>query len=212
MNMNLEVSSRWFGLQNMKGVTLDDLKKRYHHLAQMYHPDKGGSSDDFIKLREAYTFLQDYIANPKTEENQNSKPKTDFDDVSKELERYKKAFANSQVKIHEYEAMITSQINLISSFQSNLQSGITFGKNQDGRLRSVLDEELDKLKKKYNSSWWKQPLGIKTMTETEYNYQYNTLIYEFNGIKQKQDDEYIDNLLTLYRGLVNQIVDIINTV
>lgn len=212
MNMKSEVALRWFGLQNIKGVTLDDLKKRYHHLAQMYHPDKGGSSDEFIKLREAYTFLQDYLANPGIEENLGGKEKTEFDDILKDLNKYKKAFVNSQTKIHEYENMISSQINLISSFQGNLQSGIEFGKNQDDRLRSVLDEELDKLKKQYNSSWWKQPLGIRTMSEGDYNYQYNALIDEYNNIKQKQDSEYIDNLLLLYRGLVNQIVDIINTV
>ena len=212
MNTNLEAALRWFGLQHIKNVTLDDLKKRYHHLAQMYHPDKGGSSDDFIKLREAYTFLQDYLANPRSEEKSRGGEKTEFDGIFEELHRYKKAFASSQVKIHEYETMISSQINLISGFQSNLQSGINFGKNQDGRLRSVLDEELEKLKKQYNSSWWKQPLGIKTMSESDYNYRYNALIDEFNNIKQKQDDEYIDNLLSLYRGLVNQIVDIINTV
>jgi DnaJ domain len=210
--MNLEVALRWFGLQHIKNVTIDDLKKRYHHLAQMYHPDKGGSSDDFIKLREAYTFLQDYLANPRTEESHKGTEKTKSEDILKDLNRYKKAFAHSQVKIHEYETMIGRQINLISSFQSNLQSGINYGKNQDGRLRSVLDEELEKLKKQYNSSWWKQPLGIKTMSESDYNYQFNALIDEFNSIKQKQDDEYIDNLLSLYRGLVNQIVDIINTV
>lgn len=211
--MNLDAALRWFGLQkNIKGITLDDLKKRYHHLAQMYHPDKGGSSDDFIKLREAYTFLQDYLANPNTEKNHRGKEKKESEDIVEDLNKYKKAFANSQAKIHEYETMISSQINLISSFQGNLQTGINFGKNQDNRLRSVLDEELDKLKKQYNSSWWKQPLGMKTMSESEYNYQYNALIDEFNNIKQRQDNEYIDNLLSLYRGLVNKIVDIINTV
>ena len=212
MNMNLEAGLRWFGLQTIKGIKLEDLKKRYHHLAQMYHPDKGGSSEDFIKLREAYTFLQEYLANPRSERKQEDKQNTEFDQVIKDLDRYKKAFAKSQVKIHEYEAMITSQINLISNFQSGLQSGINFGNNQDGRLRSILDEELGKLKGKYNSSWWKQPLGIKTMSEGEYNYQYNALIDEFNNIKQKQDNEYIDNLLSLYRTLINEIVNTINTV
>jgi DnaJ domain len=212
MNMNLDAALRWFGLQHIKGVTLDDLKKRYHHLAQMYHPDKGGSSDDFIKLREAYTFLQDYLANPRVEEKRTGNEKTEFDDILKDLNSYKKAFSHSQVKIHEYESMIGKQINLISDFQSNLQSGINFGKNQDGKLRTILDEELAKLKRKYDSNWWKQPLGMYSMSEFEYNSQYNALVDEFNNIKQKQDNEYIDNLLSMYRGLINQIVDIINTV
>jgi curved DNA-binding protein CbpA len=212
MNMNLEVALRWFGLQDIKSVTLEDLKKQYHHLAQRYHPDKGGSGDDFIKLREAYTFLQDYLANPKFDNSKESSEKTNFNEMVNDLNKYKKAFSHSQVKIREYETMISRQINLISSFQSNLQSGINFGKNQDGKLRSILDEELDKLKKKYNSNWWKQPLGIHTMSEFEYNSHYNALVDEFNTIKQKQDNEYIDNLLSLYKGLVNQIVDIINTV
>lgn len=210
--MNLKLALDWFGLRDIRSVTFDGLKKNYHHLAQKYHPDKGGSSDDFIKLREAYTFLQDYIANPGTREESRSSQDSEFENVFKDLDRYKKAFAHSQVKIHDYEAMISSQINLISNFHSNLELGISFGKNQDSRLRNVLDEELEKLKSKHNSNWWKQPLGIKTMSDSDYNYQYNAYVDEFNDIKRKQDEEYVDNLLLLYKELVNRIVNIINTV
>lgn len=35
----------------------DMIKKRFRELAKKYHPDKGGNSDDFIKLIEAYNKL-----------------------------------------------------------------------------------------------------------------------------------------------------------
>ena len=33
------------------------LKKQYHKLSLKYHPDKGGDSNDFIKLNDAYNKL-----------------------------------------------------------------------------------------------------------------------------------------------------------
>jgi DnaJ domain len=210
--MNLKDSLQWFELVSVDELTLDVLKKGYHRLAQKYHPDRGGSSDDFIKLREAYTFLQDYLANPYRDDGEQTNSTQDLDQVLRDLERYKVAFAHSQGKIHGYESMITKQIDLISSFQTNLQNGISRGKQSEDELRVILDNELTKLKKKYDSGWWKQSLGIRSMSEQEYTEHYNALIDEYNSLRRKQDDQYIENLLALYRGLVNQIIDLINTV
>jgi molecular chaperone DnaJ len=43
-----------------KGATKDDIKKAFRKLAQQYHPDKkGGSSEKFKEVSEAYTILSD---------------------------------------------------------------------------------------------------------------------------------------------------------
>jgi curved DNA-binding protein CbpA len=212
--MNLKESLVWFGLASIDGVTVAQLKPIYHKLAQKYHPDKGGSADDFIKLREAYSYLQEYIANPRSQsQSQQSEYRYEqAEDISDQLNRYKEAYENSQHKIRGYEDMITRQINLINTFQNTMKFNVDFAKQEDIRLRGILDEELAKLKKQYNSGWWKSAIGIKNMSDEQYTAQYNAYIDQFNKIKQDNDDKYIEDLLAIYRELLNQIVDAINTV
>lgn len=54
------------------GASLDDIKKTYHKLAKLYHPDKIKSSKDkknaeerFIEIKEAYDILVEYYGNDK---------------------------------------------------------------------------------------------------------------------------------------------------
>ena len=43
-------------------ATLADIKRAYHRLARVYHPDHGGRVEDFARVRRAYETL---IAEPK---------------------------------------------------------------------------------------------------------------------------------------------------
>ena len=47
---------RTLGLR--KGATPEEIKKAYKRLAREHHPDKGGDSDAFIKIHDAYESLQ----------------------------------------------------------------------------------------------------------------------------------------------------------
>lgn len=42
-----------------QGATLEDIKKRFRELALKYHPDRGGDSEKFIEILEAYKRLTD---------------------------------------------------------------------------------------------------------------------------------------------------------
>lgn len=39
------------------GYTPTDLKKSYRKMVHLYHPDKGGKADDFLKIQKAYELL-----------------------------------------------------------------------------------------------------------------------------------------------------------
>jgi len=39
-------------------VSWEDISKRYRVLAQQHHPDRGGDSEQFIKIKKAYTMLK----------------------------------------------------------------------------------------------------------------------------------------------------------
>lgn len=42
-----------------EGFTPEQLKTSYKKMAKIYHPDSGGSHDEFLKVGEAFTFLKD---------------------------------------------------------------------------------------------------------------------------------------------------------
>lgn len=68
--MNLNEALRIFGMD--ENYTLELIKKKYKILILKHHPDKGGCSDTFIKIHEAYHYLLNY-----TKEN-NSIPYKEF--------------------------------------------------------------------------------------------------------------------------------------
>ena len=61
-----------------KHANLETIKKAYHLKAKKYHPDKGGSNDDFITIHKAYDFLMNNSIfllkndNQKNNENNNN--------------------------------------------------------------------------------------------------------------------------------------------
>ena len=53
---------RYMGLEHP--LNPEPTKKRYHELARKYHPDKGGSTDQFQKLEQAYTAVKNVREQP----------------------------------------------------------------------------------------------------------------------------------------------------
>jgi len=47
----------WNILQLIPPKTLQEIKQQYHKLCKIYHPDKGGDSEKFIKLKNSYDKL-----------------------------------------------------------------------------------------------------------------------------------------------------------
>ena len=47
----------WNILQLMPPKTLQEIKQQYHKLCKIYHPDKGGDNEKFIKLKNSYDKL-----------------------------------------------------------------------------------------------------------------------------------------------------------
>jgi len=47
----------WEILKLIPPKTLNEVKKQYHKLCKVHHPDKGGDSHDFIRLKNSYDKL-----------------------------------------------------------------------------------------------------------------------------------------------------------
>ena len=53
----LKKSNSYEVLQIEPPVSEEDIKKAYHRLCLVHHPDKGGCNDEFIKINNAYQEL-----------------------------------------------------------------------------------------------------------------------------------------------------------
>ena len=88
--MNMNEALHIMKLNQDDLILLDSVKlKKYHQCALLYHPDKGGSNEEFKKLQEAYDYLNVII----------------------EFHNYKKENTNIYDKIQKY---IFKYINSIS--------------------------------------------------------------------------------------------------
>jgi len=52
-----EINDDWKILKLKPPKTKSEIKKQFYRLAKIYHPDKGGSQEDFIKLKSSYENL-----------------------------------------------------------------------------------------------------------------------------------------------------------
>jgi DnaJ-class molecular chaperone len=60
MKMTLQKALSLFQFASIDAVSTDIIKKRYLDLAQKKHPDKGGSTQEFIELKDAYAYLRKF--------------------------------------------------------------------------------------------------------------------------------------------------------
>jgi hypothetical protein len=62
MKMTLQKALSVFQFNSINSVTNELLKKRYLDLAQLKHPDKGGTTETFIELKDAYAYLKKLLS------------------------------------------------------------------------------------------------------------------------------------------------------
>lgn len=56
-----------YGIDDAQELSVNDLKKVYRKLSAKYHPDAGGSHEDFLKIHAAYEALVDFVTTQKAE-------------------------------------------------------------------------------------------------------------------------------------------------
>ena len=88
----IEVLKR-YGVSDAGNMSSDELKKSYRKLVSKYHPDVGGSKEDFINIDSAYDTLNNRSRStnqqPSSSNSSSQKQHPYHDEIQKEIEQYK---------------------------------------------------------------------------------------------------------------------------
>lgn len=211
--MELQLALKWFELQLIDGLDLLSLKKKYRKLTIKYHPDKGGKTKDFVDLQAAYSFLQDYIKYPNSQQSNhqtNADSKHQSSNDFKDIKFYKNQVEELQKFNFRYQNLINLQVSIINQFYKNLDKINADTYQYNTNLSNLLDNELAKLGKKYKAGWWKSVIGMKSMSKNDLLYYQNQLINEHNELLSKSQKDNVELNHKAYRDIVDQIVQGIN--
>ena len=184
-------------LRTLVGQTPETLKATYFALANKLHPDKGGNTTHFVRVKQAYQAL---ISELKKQES------------NAELDLIQAKLDSANTIIASYKKLFTQQINLIRDSGNSLDQIHRQYSIISDKLTETLQLELSKLDHRRNIPWWKIMTGVNPMTQAEYNQQYNQIISHYNTILDQANDKFVTELLETYKTINDQLIDILSKV
>jgi hypothetical protein len=216
--MDLQLALKWFEISSIEKLDLISLKKKYRKLTLKYHPDKGGKTTYFVQLQAAYNFLQDCIKYPhsnkvKQENDQSQDSINHFNSNTHnphDMEFYKSQIDQLQKSNLNYQNRINTQIKTIKQFYNNLDQINSQSDTYNSNLGKLLDDELNKLDKKYKAGWWKGIIGMKSMSKNDLIYYQNQLINGHNELLAKSQKDSLQANYKAYKKVLDEIINKIN--
>ncbi len=200
--MTLKKALQIFGLEDLSGVTKDDLKNIYKKLARTKHPDSsGGNVDDFIELQKAFNTLIKYVHHF----NENNR---DLASLTKEeiLEKYFEDTRILQKKIDDFQSRFNEQSQIMDEIKEKVENLISDFEARKRKLRADLEREIAKLEHKYSKSIFKKILFfLPKMTEEEFWETYKERVNKYSRKHLELDADFLKEMLSVYGDGLNKI-------
>jgi curved DNA-binding protein CbpA len=204
---------------SFESLEINSLKKAYQQKAKETHPDKGGKAEDFIIVRNAYTFLRDYLLKGKTTHTnyQSENTKTESEQENQDFWKIKyqetyyekeKFFSENNYlwkTVKSYESQINRIVIIFNTGQKLLSKAQENIQNILAKIDEIYNQELEKIKKKYNSSWSDLILSRKKLSKYEFVMSQNNLVQQINRLEQEELKKYNDKIKEIYSQIMNQI-------
>jgi len=214
--MTLHQALKFFELDSLDGQDGASLKKIYYRLAQIYHPDKGGSFELFILLQESYLFLkQNLLKNSNFEDdifenpNQSDQNYPNFQTKYNQLREY----LNEILKVVEnYEIIFKHQINIINGSNDSIRALFSTHERLKSNLQEQLDRNLLQIKKNYEKTWWEYILPSRKLTQEQYIQASNSQISDFNHAIKVLDEELVTQILKSYRASFQDLINLLSDI
>lgn len=184
-------------LATLVGQTPESLKITYLGLVNKIHPDKGGSTNHFIRVQQSYDTL--------LKELKVIKENAGLDNLKAELSK-------ANLTISNYQKLFNQQADLIKESSNSLDNIHCQYSIISDKLTEALQSELSELDHRRNIPWWKVMIGVSPMTQVSYNQQYNQIITHYNKILDQANDQFITQLLETYKTINNELVEILSKV
>jgi hypothetical protein len=200
--MTLKQALQIFDLEDLSGVTKEDLRSLYKKLAKARHPDSSGGKDqDFVELQDAFNTLGKYVH---TDQGSGK----DLTNLSKEeiLDKYFEDTKVLQKKITDFQGTFKQQNQIMDEIKTKIEELITDFEEKKAELRAELEKEVSKLEKKYSDGIFKRLLFfIPKMTEEEFWSTYREQASKYSKKHLELDVEFLKEMLTTYGEGLNQI-------
>ncbi len=223
--MSLREAAQLFGISTLEGQSASSLKKIYHHLANQYHPDKGGSAKEFIQLRQAYTTLKEALRKhtpfneagtqqaeePHTQKTYSSSARQspNFEVI---WEKYNDLQTDYQelYKTHQrHDQTFNIQIQIINKTVQKINNATDKYNHDYDTLKATLKQNLEYLDKQHDRTWWEHIVSVPKLSENEYVEHHNLHIESYNKGVERLNEKYNETITQTYQHAFETFVELI---
>lgn len=190
--------------------TIIELKKQYHVLSREYHPDKGGTSEKFQRLNEAYTVLTKLKletvepAEIHVEDYKQYAQCIQFIMTNKDFQAYIS---------HRFMPLLKKWINMFQNYYSEYITNIMHERRSEMNdnverinIKTTIHDMMENNIHKYN---YEDTFFIIPMWHNEVYYEYKGREIIFTCVPELPNNYFIDSYNTLHIIEYKNIYDII---
>lgn len=216
MEITLTESLRIFGLDNLDNQTELNLKKIYHRLALISHPDQGGTNSDFIKLRHAYEKLNTNLgvkyqrssSSSSFEDQRYHKRSSDTEKLAEELVYYKNIYKKCYNVNIKYESAIRHQCRLLRYLHKCLHDLTVKHEFEHTSILRVYQYKTELLQRKYTRRWWENFLPVEKLNLQEYTELKNQVLSECEFEIGSLEKKLIYDKMLLYESITQEMMSL----
>jgi len=212
---------------NAEGLTFEILKEAYRTHARRSHPDLGGRSEEFIRVRQAYILLRNALLQGKNMHDYKSFGYTYEDsgqanasgdghhdsnvwqqkwrEAMNLVQQYRLRQDGLWETITQYESQINSIVRVFNAGQQRIADEQQKMKSQMEVLDKVFEEQSNLLKKRHVVDFWDIILWRKKLSRNEYVALHNELVREYNDLEQKKINKYNERIRQIYAETMNEM-------
>jgi|694.fasta_scaffold113119_2 curved DNA-binding protein CbpA len=210
--MTLQKALEIFNIKSLEEISKDEIKKIYRKQAGLKHPDKeGGSSQEFVELRQAYLYILSHYPNKEIK-----KTGKDLKELSKDeiLDKYFQDTRELQVKVDLYESVTNTQIAVLDTVKTEAEDILARFEMRKAELKKELDKNVSELEKKYNPGFFARLISLfqNKMSEEEFWEKYHFEVQKYSRKDAELDVEFFKEMLTTYGGGLNKIANSITEI
>lgn len=218
--MPLSEAAQIFTLSTLTGLTSQELKRRYHTLAQKYHPDKGGTAEEFIKLRQAYTALKEALRwqtpledEPESSQSNTSKasqtPPSNFEQLWRDFQALQKDYKELEGLHQKWDQTFNLQIKIINQTVNRINEYAKHYNHHYTTTEQILKQQLTTLETHYRRKWWEQLIRIPKLSEEQYILRHNQLIEQYNREIRTLNKRYNEQITGAYQQAFETFIELI---